>query len=881
LWIYLSLRVLAPFDQGRVEVHLKRKCNIILHGHGHKPGVSEINDNFGYYVVIPAGACYDRRSTADLDHTFSYNFVHLDLDANKGTVFLRRWSDQNREWRKDDDTCPEGKRSFSILRKEKVQIPHQIPTPPQDFTGRDDDLKELLDHFEQGATITGLRGMGGIGKTALAYKLAEKLNDRYPDGQVLVDMKGTSDEPMTPAGAMAQVIRAFDPEVRTQENESELAGLYRSKLYGKRVLILLDNAIDDNQVRHLLPPASCGLIVTSREKFTLPGLKEKNLNIMNSPDACALLLKIAKRIGDHADELAKLCGYLPLALRAAGSLLANTNDLSPAEYAKQLHAERTRLERIGSVGVDLDVEASFNLSYHRLKPEIAQIFRMLSIFPSDFDANAEEFICKDRGHKSLSVLVRWSLVDFHAGNGSYLLHDLARIFAKKRLNKEDGAIVRFKTMERYALRYLNILKKANEIYIGGKGNILLGLELFDREWSNIQAAQIWAEKNAKGNNKVAVLCDSYAGNASLLALRLHPHSLIRWHNASLNAAKQLKKRSSEGAHLGNLGLVYDDLGETRKAIKYHEQALAIHRDIGDKQGESANLGNIGNAYAHLGETRKAIEYYEQALAITREIRSRRGEGTWLGNLGNAYANLGETRKAIQYYEQALTIEQVVGDKKGEGTDIGNLGNTYANLGETRKAIQYYEQALAIHREIGYRQGESTDLSNLGEAYYDLGEIQTAIEYHEQALSINKEIGNQRGEGIDLGNIGLAYAHLGETRKAIECCEQALAIHREIEYKQGEGVNLGNLGIALAYSGETQKAIDYCELALAIHREMGDRLNEGEILSNLCEALYLLDEQIQAIEFAEKALSVYEEIENPKSVNIRQKLAEWKEKRQAN
>jgi hypothetical protein len=294
---------------------------------------------------------------------------------------------------------------------------------------------------------------------------------------------------------LGQVIHAFDPEVGTQVSESELAGRYRSKLHGKRVLLLLDNAIDDNQIRPLLPPASCGLIVTSRQKFTLPGLKEKDLNIMKAPDACALLLKIAERVGNHADELAKLCGYLPLALRAAGSLLANTNDLSPAEYSKQLQAERTRLERIGRQGVDLDVEASFNLSYLRLKPEVARFFRLLSAFPTNFDASAEEFICKDRGHKSLSALVRFSLVDFHANKGRYLLHDLARIFADKRLNDVDGPVAYFKTMERYALRYLNILSKANEIYNNNKGkvNILPGLVLFDREWANIQTGQAWVE----------------------------------------------------------------------------------------------------------------------------------------------------------------------------------------------------------------------------------------------------------------------------------------------------------------------------------------------------------------------------------------------------
>ena len=488
---------LAPFDQNRIEMHLKRNCNFILHGHGHKPGVSSNEDNFGRYITIPAGACYERRDSSDLAYTFSYNFVHLDFDNNKGVVYLRRWSDQNREWRTDDETCKDGKFDFSIFKKERIRIPHQIPPPLPDFTGRSKDLEELLDNFEHGATITGLRGMGGIGKTALAYKLAEKLADRYPDGQILIDMNGTSDEPLTAAGAMAQVIHAFDPEARLPLRESEISGLYRSKLHDKRVLILFDNAAEDDQVRPLLPLPSCGIIVTSREKFTLPGLIVKDLDIMPSSDACALLLKIASRIGDHAVELAKLCGHLPLALRAASSLLANEHDLSPSEYLKELRIERTRLERIGGEGVDRDVTASFNLSYSRLKPDEARVFRLLSIFPADFDANAEEYLCKDKGHKRLSKLVRWSLVDFHENNDRYRLHDLARIFADKRLQKEDGEALHAMALQRYFVRYLNVLSKAHDLYEKGGDNIILGLKILDRELPNIQAGQHGSKKMPK------------------------------------------------------------------------------------------------------------------------------------------------------------------------------------------------------------------------------------------------------------------------------------------------------------------------------------------------------------------------------------------------
>ena len=205
-------------------------------------------------------------------------------------------------------------------------IPHQIPPPPADFKGREDEIKDILANFEKGATITGLRGMGGIGKTALALVLAEKLKDQFPDGQIFIDMRGTSANPalppVTPVEAMAQVIRAYNPVDRLPENPVELRGLYLSILTSKRTLLLLDNAANNEQVVYLLPPAGCSVLITSRIKFTLLGLVEKDLDILPIDKARELLLEIAPRIGSRAEELAKLCGYLPLALRTAASALA-------------------------------------------------------------------------------------------------------------------------------------------------------------------------------------------------------------------------------------------------------------------------------------------------------------------------------------------------------------------------------------------------------------------------------------------------------------------------------------------------------------------------------------------------------------------------------
>ena len=882
---------LSKFDRDTIESRLMSETDFILRGHQHQPQVSVMTSTLGNCVLIPAGASYNRRNVDDLRYSNAYNFVHLDFNNGRCAVYMRCWSASLNRWREDIDSHPpNGIFDFTIpkyisahadqadhSREDATDnliktppseasislIPHQIPPPPADFTGRDDDIEYLLERFDQGATITGLRGMGGIGKTALAFKLAEKLIDRYPDGQILVNMNGTSDEPLTAADAMAQVIHAYETDARLPASESELSGLYRSKLHNKKVLILLDNAANDDQVRPLIPPSSCGLIVTSREKFTLPGLIEKDLNVLPSSDACALLLKIASRIGDHAEELAKLCGHLPLALRAASSLLANEHDLSMAEYLKELRNERTRLELIGGEGVDLDVEASFNLSYRRLKSDETRVFRLLSIFPSDFDANAEEFLCKDKGHKRLSKLVRWSLVDFYERSSRYRLHDLARIFAEKSLLKEDGDAARAAALHRYFIRYLAVLSKAHDLYEKGGDSVALGLEILDRELANIQAGQAWVEKNAKTNVNAAALCISYANSASILSLRLHPYNLISWLEVSLDAARRLNKPGYESFILSSIGSSYLHLGETRKAIEIHNKGLAISCEIGDRRGKGSHLGNLGNAYSHMGKPRKAIEFYEQALKIAREIGNQRGEGADLGNLGNAYSDLGEPRKAIEFYEQALKIARETGDRRGEGNRLGNLGLAYSDLGEPRKAIEFHEQALRISREIGDRWGEGADLDNLGMAYMHLGEPWKAIEFYELALKISREIGDRRGEGNALDNLGLAYSDLGEPRKAIEFHEQSLAIAQGIFDRQSESEILCNLGKAYLDLKETNKSIDYCTNSMNLARTIEYRKSEGEALCTLGKAFSAQCDLQKALDQCDQAIRIFKEIEYPK------------------
>jgi tetratricopeptide (TPR) repeat protein len=547
--------------------------------------------------------------------------IGQEITQTRHTVFDQRGQRVDTQYNVAGDLIPEAAAAAVSLQ--------QLPSPPADFTGRSAELAELQVALEGhgGATLCGLRGLGGIGKTALALKLAGQLMPRYPDAQFFLDMKGTTSQPLSAAEAMAHVVRAYHPTAKLPESESELSGLYRSVLHGQRALLLIDNAAYAEQVAPLIPPAGCLLLVTSRRHFTLPGLYAKNLDTLPPDDARALLLRIAGHIGDCAGEMARLCGYLPLALRLAGSALAEGVDLGPAGYLRRLADAQTRL------GL---VDASLDLSYQLLDAEMRHLWCMLAVFPGTFDRLAVEVVGgldPDLAQDTLSELVRYSLVDWNLATARYRLHDLARLFADAHLDEAGRAL----GQQRHATHYAAVARVADQLYLQGGEALKRGLDLFDLEWDNIQTGQSWAAAHGEEDEVAAELCSAYPdAGVYCLNLRQHPREWIDWLGAALVATRRLEDRRGEGAHLGNLGNAYRDLGQVARAIEYYQQALAIAREIGDRRGEGADLGSLGNAYRALGLTEQAIEYYQQALAIAREIGERRGEARRSWNLGLLY-----------------------------------------------------------------------------------------------------------------------------------------------------------------------------------------------------------------------------------------------------
>jgi len=667
----------------------------------------------------------------------------------------------------------------------------QLPTPPADFTGREAELRDLRGAIEKdGIRIAALTGQGGVGKTALAIKLAVELTPNFPDAQIYLDLKGTTEKPLTTAEGLAHVIRAFHPETRLPDKEAELYALFRSVLDDKRAVLLMDNARDGTQVQSLIPPERCVLLLTSRTQLMLPGLYQKNLDTLPPEDATGLLLRIAPRIGGEAETIARLCGYLPEALRLAATAIAERTDLTPTQFLHRLTDEK---QRLGFLTGEYRVDASIALTYNLLDDGTQERWRALSVFLDTFDAPAATAVWEaelDTATETLSRLVRYSILEWNDATRRYRLQDLIRDFARQALSAQELS----RAAIRYSTYYGAILARAEDLYLKGGDAVAQALALFDIERRNIEGGQMWAAANLATNRATAELCSSYPDwGAEVLFLRQHPREQILWREAALAAARQLRDPHAEGRHLASLGVAYASLGEYDRAVEYNENALIIYRKTADRVGEAGALGNLGFAYNALGNHRRSIEYNEQALVIDREIRNLRGETYALGNLGTAYTSLGEHNRALEYYEKKLAIDREIGNRQGEVNALAGLGIVFSKLGEFRRAIEYYERQLHIAREIGDRRGEGGALANIGVALENLGDRKKAIEHAELGLSILEQIEDPSSGTVkkQLDGWKGSYASFS-TEDLLEACFEA-----KNEFAWEEFVNRFNRSITLS------------------------------------------------------------------------------------
>jgi tetratricopeptide (TPR) repeat protein len=658
-------------------------------------------------------------------------------------------------------------------------VPHQLPADVRQFSGRDDELRRLdalLTEKPSAVVICAIAGTAGVGKTALAVRWAHRARDRFPDGQLYVDLLGYSpDAPVTPAQALEGFLHALGvsgdavpPRLHDQ------AALYRSLLDGRRVLIVLDNASSPDQVRPLLPgSSSCFALITSRSG--LAGLVSRNdaqrltLDLLSRHDSLTLLRDLAgaRRVDAEPSSAATLveqCGRLPLALRVAGERAAADPGLPLSEFTSELQDERSRLDLLSGDDGDAStaVRAVLSWSYRSLSVPAARLFRLLGLHSGpDFSAPAAAALAEitvPQAKRLLQTLAAAHLIQ-SSGPGRYRFHDVLRLYSAELAESEEPAELRNAATRRMLCWYLHAASAADRLLLPLAAHRVELPEspLAPLPFTSREEALAWCDSEAT-NLATAARHAAQLGEHSVAAQ--FPRALwsyydlrkpwIVWidtYEIGLASTRLLNDDRNRAWIVRSLGVAYYDLQCFDKAAALFQESLAIRRSIGDFGATAGSLDMLGSTYRKQGNAAAALECHQEALAIRIERGFQRGIAVTLNRLGSTYRDLERYDESLDHLNRSLALRREIGDLHGQGFALHSIGATYEQLERLNDAMAAYEQSLSVRKQIGDRRGEADILLCLGKILVRTGRPDEAREVWTEALATFSDLGAPQASDV--------------------------------------------------------------------------------------------------------------------------------------
>jgi tetratricopeptide (TPR) repeat protein len=597
-----------------------------------------------------------------------------------------------------------------------------------------------------------------VGKTALAVHWAHRVRDRFPDGQLYVNLHGYSTvTPADPADVLGGFLRALGvPAARVPADVVAAAALFREQLADRRVLVVCDNAADAEQVRPLLPDAAgCLALVTSRQ--TLPALAAVpvTLDVLPPADAHALLAELlgAARVAAEpaaTGEVARLCAYLPLALRIAAANLGDAESI--AGYAARLAATEDRLAALSIAGDErAAVRAAFDLSYAGLPAPAQRMFRLLGLVPGpdlSLPAAASLAAVDPPGAKLLlDRLVAAHLVDEHTP-GRYTLHDLLRAYATQLAHTTTTDEDRRAATHRILDHYLHTAHSADGLLNPTRTPITLtGSQPGVTPEQPVDHAQALAWFTAEHAVLVAAIehaaATGFDTHTWQLAWTLRPFLDRRghWHEqaatsrTAVAAAERLADPTAQArAHL-NLAGAYLSLGRLDDARTQLSHSLNLDRRAGNPVGQAHTHNALAYLWERRGHPGRALDHARRALDLFRAAGHQVGQARALNAVGWYLALLGDHQQALTSCRQALTLHKNLGTRQHQAHTWDSLGYAHHHLGQHTQAVASYHQALTLIRDVGDRHQEATTLTHLGDTHHAAGNPTAAHDAYHQALAI--------------------------------------------------------------------------------------------------------------------------------------------------
>jgi len=742
-----------------------------------------------------------------------------------------------------------------------------LPGDIADLTGRREAVAWLLAALPEdpdqavAPTVMAIDGMAGVGKTALVVHLAHRLAARCPDGQLFIDLRGHTPgrQPVEPAAALSSLLTKLGvADDQIPDTLEERAALWRAKLAGRRMLVLLDNAAGTAQVRSLLPGAAgCLVLITSRRRLlALTATRSLSLDVLPPDDALHLLGAITGRHRLDAEpeatrEVLDLCGNLPLAIRIAGARLAARPAWSIAHLAERLRDQRHRLSELAAE--DTSVAAAFTVSYQQLTEGQQFLFRALGAHPGpDFDrflAAAVAGVDPATAEQGLEDFLDAHLLMQPAAD-RYRFHDLLRAHARHAaeaaspLAEADDTDTDTDTEQRTAIArlldyYLAASHRAADLIspttrkpeihlthppaaIPPMANQAEAIAWCEQERPNLVAAIVFAA--AEGWYAHAWQLPWLLG--TFFHLRGHFQD---WITAGQQAHSVLDHASDPAARPAiqrALGLAYHHVGRGDEALSLLDRARSGYEAHGDRDGQAEVSGDFGLLAINAGRYTEAIGHHWVALELFQRAKAERGEegslpgeATNLLSLGNALLVLGRNDGAIGYHRRALAVSREVGDRRGEGVAAVFLALSLQRSGRIAEAFKYHQLALRLNEENGDRPNVAVTLNFQGLLYRQRGKMSRALDHHRQSLELVREIGERSAEAAIINDYAATLLLAGQRQEALARYLEALDLATTLVNRYEQARAHHGLSRALM-TGDARRAGEHRQAALAIFSDLG-------------------------------------------------------------
>ncbi|MFF3333932.1 BTAD domain-containing putative transcriptional regulator [Streptomyces sp. NPDC002888] len=671
---------------------------------------------------------------------------------------------------------PAGVRAASL--PVPTQLPYDLPT----FTGRRAELDEVLALLSGDARpaetvmISAIGGMAGVGKTTLAVHWAHRVADRFPDGQLYVNLRG-----FDPSGAVMspdEAVRGFldtlgVPPERVPRGLDAQAALYRSMLAGRRFLVLLDNARDADHVRPLLHGTpGCLTIVTSRNQ--LPGLVAAHgahsltLRQLGTAEARELLVRRlgAERVSAEPEavaEITALCAGLPLALACVAARAATHPHFTLSAIAAELREAHGSLDAFTRADTSADVGAVFSWTSRALSPAAARLFRLLGLHPGpDFTAPAAAALAGLAVRETRLLLTELSgvhLVNEHVP-GRYAFHDLLRAHAAELAHSRHGDAERRDAVNRLFDHYLYtahaagllIAPYADAMPLAPAPEGTCPQPLADDEralaWLTAEYAVLLAVVDAaatSGRDRLACLLVSSLER--FFDRQGHWHHWAAAQRTALDAALRLSDPVMEAHGLRGLARVEGRLGLHDEAAAHLERALEAFTELGDDVGRATVHRSLAWESEQRGDLHGALRHDQLALDLLRAVGGRAAQASALNAVGWSHATLGEYREALRHCVEALAVLEELGDLVGQAATWDSIAYAHHHLGDHARALTGYRNALALYQDVGVPAEEAGSLVRIGDTHRATGDHEAARAAWRSALTLLTDLAHPDADRV--------------------------------------------------------------------------------------------------------------------------------------